>query len=174
MKIVIICGSRRPQSQTRRLTDIAFEHAKKKTDDVNYIDLGKTEIDNFRGFDEKYSNVTNNAVKLIETADVIIIGSPIYNALPSSGIKNLFEFVNYKALEGKVAAFIIKAGSQGTLQQVRGHLVALTNYFDIISNPKVVFSSDEDFEGDKLKNDNIRKRIIDMVDSTIRMKEVLS
>lgn len=41
MKILIICGSRRKDSLTRKLTDIAFEYAKGKYGDVEYIDLGK-------------------------------------------------------------------------------------------------------------------------------------
>lgn len=105
-----------------------------------------------------------NTVKMMENADVFIIGSPVYDALLSSGIKNLFEFVNYKALEGRVAGFIVKSNNPGTHQQVRGHLVALTNYFNILSNPRPVFSVDDDFdENGNLKNEKIRESIIRLV-----------
>jgi FMN reductase/FAD reductase [NAD(P)H] len=172
MKILIVCGSRRKDSLTRKLTDIAFEYAKGKYQDVEYIDLGKKDIEPFRGFGEKYGSETTDAIKLMESADVFIIGSPIYDALLSSGIKNLFEFVNYKALEGSVAGFIIKSNNAGTHQQVRGHLVALTNYFNILSNPRSVFSVDDDFDDNgNLKNEKIRERILNLVDSTVRLKK---
>ena len=40
-------------------------------------------------------------------ADVWLIGSPIYNSLFSSALKNLFEYVDYKKTEGKVAGMVI-------------------------------------------------------------------
>ncbi len=170
MKILIICGSRRKDSLTRKLTDIAFQYAKEKYQDVEYIDLGKNDIEPFRGFEENYSKETTDIVKFMESADVFIIGSPVYDALLGSGVKNLFEHVNYKALEKSVAGFIIKSNNAGTHQQVRGHLVALVNYFNILSNPRPVFSIDEDFDGGNLKNEKIRERIINLVDSTVKLK----
>ncbi len=171
MKILIICGSRRKDSLTRKLTDLAFEYAKGKYEDVSYIDLGKNGIEPFRGFEEKYSKETTDAVKLIESTDVFIIGSPVYDALLSSGVKNLFEHVNYKTIEKSVAGFIIKSNNAGSNQQVRGHLVALANYFNILSNPRPVFSVDEDFdEQGNLKNEKIKERVINLVDSTVKLK----
>jgi len=171
MKILVICGSRRKDSLTRKLTDIAFEYAKGKYSDAEYIDLGKKDVEPFRGFEEKYSDETVKLVKLMENADVFIIGSPVYDALLSSGIKNLFEFVDYKALEGKVAGFIVKSNNAGTHQQVRGHLVALMNYFNVLSNTRPVFSVDDDFdEQGNLKNENIKERIIRLVESTVKLK----
>lgn len=171
MKILIICGSRRKDSLTRKLTDIAYEYAKGKYKNVSYLDLGKTDVEPFRGFEETYNKHTADAVKLVESADVFIIGSPVYDALLSSGVKNLFEHVNYKALEKSVAGFIIKSNNAGSNQQVRGHLVALVNYFNILSNPRSVFSIDEDFdEKGNLKNEKIKERILNLVDSTLGLK----
>ena len=51
MKILIVCGSMRKDSLTRKLTDVAFEYAKERYGDVGYIDLGKSEIEQFRGFE---------------------------------------------------------------------------------------------------------------------------
>ena len=171
MKILIICGSRRKSSLTRKLTDMAFEYAKGKYEDVNYLDLGKNDIESFRGFREDYGKETADVIRLMESTDVFIIGSPVYDALLSSGVKNLFEHVNYKALEKSVAGFITKSNNAGSNQQVRGQLVALVNYFNILSNPRPVFSTDEDFDDNgNLKNDKIKDRIINLVDSTVDLK----
>ena len=40
-------------------------------------------------------------------ADVWLIGTPVYNSFFSSALKNLFEYVNYKKTEGKVAGMVI-------------------------------------------------------------------
>ena len=170
MKILIICGSLRKESLTRVLTDITYKYAKEKYDDVEYLDLRKTRINNFEGFEAEYDDTTKKTVKLIENADVFILGSPIYNGLLSSGLKNLFEFVNYKSLEGKVAGFIIKSNSNISFLQVQGQLTALMTYFRVISNPRSVFVTDEDFDGLKLKNVKIKERIERLVDETVEMK----
>jgi len=172
MKILVICGSRREDSLTRKLTDIAYEYAKGKYDDVSYLDLGKADIEPFRGFEAKYGDETMKTVRLVESTDVLIIGSPVYDAILSSGVKNLFEHVDYKALEGRVAGFITKSNNPGSNQQVRGHLVALMNYFNVLSNPRPVFSTDEDFdEKGNLRNEKIKERILNLVDSTVRLKK---
>ncbi|MCX8142613.1 MAG: NAD(P)H-dependent oxidoreductase, partial [Candidatus Nezhaarchaeota archaeon] len=150
MKILIICGSLREKSLTRVLTNIAFQYAR-KYGEVEYLDLGKIKISNFQGFEFEYDENTKKAVKLVENADIIIIGSPIYNGMLCSGIKNLFEFIDYKALEGKAAGFILKASGSISFLQVQGQLQSLMNYFRVVSNPRSVFVTDEDFDGEVLK-----------------------
>jgi NAD(P)H-dependent FMN reductase len=170
MKILIICGSLREESLTRVLTDIAYKYTKENYDDVEYLDLKKIKINNFEGFEAEYDDTTKKTVKLVESSDVLIVGSPVYNGLLSSGLKNLFEHVNYKALEGKVAGFILKSGSNISFLQVQGQLTALMSYFRVISNPRAVFVTDEDFDERKLKDEKIEERIKRLVDETIKMK----
>jgi NAD(P)H-dependent FMN reductase len=170
MKILIVCGSLREESLTRVLTDIAYKYAKEKYDDVEYLDLRKTKINNFEGFEAEYDDATKKTVKLVEDSDVFILGSPVYNGLLSSGLKNLFEFVDYKSLEGKIAGFIIKSGSNISFLQVQGQLTALMAYFRVISNPRAVFVTDEDFDGMELKNVKVEERIKRLVDETVKMK----
>lgn len=172
MKILVICGSPREKSYTRVLTKIAFDYAKSKNYDVTYLDLGKINIEKFRGLEEKYDKTTNDRVKLVENSDIFIIGSPVYDGVFSSAIKNLFEFVNYKTLEGKVAGLIIMAGGTISYLQVQGQLQALMNYFRVISNPKSVFVSTDDFdENMNLKNKEVEGRIEKLLEGTVDLKE---
>ena len=172
MKILVICGSPRKKSYTRILTNIAFEYVKSKEYDVTYLDLGKVKIEKFRGLEEKYDKATEDIVKLVESSDIFIIGSPIYDGVFSSAIKNLFEFVNYKALERRIAGFILM--SEGTISylQVQGQLQVMMNYFRVISNPRSVFVSIDDFDEDmKLKNEKIKERVEKLVDETLNLKK---
>lgn len=169
MKILIICGSPRKDSLTKVLTDIAHEYAK-DYGEVDYLDLSKTRINNFEGFEKDYDPVTKMTINMVKTADIFIIGSPVYNGLISSALKNLFEFVDYKALEGKKAGFIIKAGGNISFLQVQGQLQALMNYFRVLSNPRAVFVTDDDFDGKTLKNLRIKERLKKLIDETIKIK----
>lgn len=173
MRILVICGSRRENSRTRKLTDIAYGYAKEKYTEVEYIDLGKKDVEPFRGYirDVKYSQETLEIVKTVESADIYIIGSPAYDGTMSSAVKNLFEYVGQKAIEGKVAGIMVKGASQGSWQQVRSHIVAMLNFFNVISNPRAVFASETDYdEHGELKNPEIKGRVERLVDETVMLK----
>lgn len=173
MKILIICGSPRKNSLTRVLTDLAHTYAKEKysTFEVEYLDLGKYKVDTFRGFEEKYSQQTNDAIKLVESSQVLILGSPVYNGLLSSVLKNLFEHINYKALDGHIAGFIVHSSGTISSLQVEGQLMALMTYFRVLSNPRAVFTSkDRHFNAQgNLIDAEVTKRIHKLVDETVSM-----
>jgi FMN reductase len=175
MRILVISGSPREQSYTRVLTRIAYDYAKKKHKDheVILLDLKEIKLEGFRGLEERYYKITEDTIKLIENTDVFIIGSPVYNGIFSSLLKNLFEFVNYKALEGSFAGFIIMSGGLISYLQVQGQLTALMNYFRVISNPRAVYVSTDDFDDKmELKDEKIKNRIERLVDETSGFKKV--
>ena len=173
MKILIICGSPRKNSLTRVFTDLAHTYAKEKYSSapIEYLDLGKYPLDTFRGFEEKYTPETKNAISLVESSEVLIIGSPVYNGLLSSALKNLFEHINYKALEGHIAGFIIHSSGTISSLQVQGQLMALMTYFRVISNPRAVFTSKNQHFDEKgnLTDAGVTKRIHQLMDETVSM-----
>ena len=101
----------------------------------------------------------------------MIIGTPVYNGLLSSALKNLFEHINYKALEGHLAGFIIHSSGTISSLQVEGQLMALMTYFRVLSNPRAVFTSkSKDFdENGNLTDEAVTKRIHKLLDGTISM-----
>ena len=168
-KVLVICGSLRKASLTRVLADMAYDHAKKVAD-ADYLDLAKANVEWFRGWEEDYGPGTHETMRRLTRADVLVLGSPVYDGLLSSALKNLFEHVEYKSLEGKVAGFVIKSGSPISSLQVQGQLVALMNYFRVISNPRAVYAFDEHFDAQgRLKDREIKSRVERLVDKTIEM-----
>jgi len=119
-KVLVVCGSLRKASLTRVLADMAYDHAKEVAD-ADYLDLAKADVEWFRGWEEDYGASTREAVEKLIRADVLVLGSPVYDGLLSSPLKNLFEHVEYKSLEGKVAGFIIKAGARSARSKFRGN-----------------------------------------------------
>lgn len=173
MQILILCGSPREQSLTRVLTDLAYDYARRRYADatVDYLDLSRVAVDPFRGYDLEYSAATRETVSRVTRADVLIIGAPIYNGLISAALKNLFEHIDYRTLEGRVAGFIIHSGGPVSSLQVQGQLMALMTYFRVLSNPRAVFSlRDKHFdEGRTLRDEQIRERIARLVDDTVAL-----
>jgi len=173
MKILIICGSPRKNSLTRILTNLAYTYAKQKypTAQAEYLDLGKNPVDSFRGFEEEYSQQTKDAIKLVESSPILIIGTPVYNGLLSSALKNLFEHINYKALDGHIAGFVVHSSGTISSLQVEGQLMALMTYFRVVSNPRAVFTSRNQHFDEKgnLKDEAVTNRIQKLVDETVSM-----
>jgi NAD(P)H-dependent FMN reductase len=105
----------------------------------------------------------------VTSADVLIIGAPIYNGLINAALKNLFEHISHKALEGRVAGFIVQSGGTISSLQVQGQLIALMTYFRVLSNPRAVFASrDQHFdEQGNLADQGVGERIQRLVEETV-------
>ncbi len=176
MKVTIICASPRENSYTRALTDMAFDYAKGLTQEITYIDARRDRVRPFEGLEVDYDEATKKIVRALETSDVFIIGSPVYNGCMSSALKNLFEFVDYKKLEGAVAGILLKGSGRISFLQVLGQAQALMNYFKVITNPRAVFVDDDDFfEGSlELKNKKIKERIRVLVNETLGLKSAIA
>ncbi|MBI2849087.1 MAG: NAD(P)H-dependent oxidoreductase [Chloroflexi bacterium] len=167
MRVLVICGSPRKESSTRILANVAYDYGRSKYDDIHYLEAGT--IEPFRGFEAAYKAETKATVSLLESTNVFIIATPVYNGLLSSALKNLFEFVDYKALEGSAAGFITKSAGNVSALQVQSQLFELMTYFRVISNPRSVFIFDSHFQGDHLADPGMEKRIRRLVDETVAL-----
>ncbi|PIW35672.1 MAG: NADH-dependent FMN reductase, partial [Nitrosopumilales archaeon CG15_BIG_FIL_POST_REV_8_21_14_020_33_23] len=136
MKIVVVSGSPRKNANTQVIMKYVFEYTKSKNVDTKFINLSDGQIECYRGPEEEYNEQTKNAAKDITDADVWLIGSPIYNSFFSSALKNLFEYINYKKTEGKVAGIVILAASNIGFIDVQTLITQLLSYFRVIANPK--------------------------------------
>lgn len=172
MKVVIISGSPRRNGNTQILMKYVYEYTKSKNHDVKFINLSEGQIECYRGPDEEYNQATKDAAQDIMDADVWLIGSPIYNSFFSAGLKNLFEYVNYKETEGKVAGMAILAAGNIGFIDVQTLITQLLSYFRVITNPKAVFLTTEAITENNLSEDG-QTRLREMVDETLRIAEKL-
>lgn len=167
MKVVVVSGSPRKNASTKLVMKYVFEYTKTKNVDVKFIDLSEGQIECFRGPEEQYNEETTKAADYLMNADVWLIGSPIYNSFFSSALKNLFEYVNYKKTEGKIAGItIIAAGNIGFID-VQTLITQLLSYFRIITNPKAVFLTTKSITENGFSDEEAKDRLRDMVDNTL-------
>lgn len=173
MKVVIISGSPRKNSNTQVIMKYVYDYAKSKNQDTKLINLSEGQIECYRGPDEEYNEATKAAGMDIMDADVWIIGSPIYNSFFSSALKNLFEYVNYKKTAGKVAGMAILAAGNIGFIDVQTLITQLLSYFRVITNPKAVFLTTESINEDKVSDADAQKRLREMVDETFEIASKL-
>lgn len=173
MKIVVISGSPRKNANTQVIMKYVFEYTKSKNVDTKFINLSDGQIECYRGPEEEYNEQTKNAAKDITDADVWLIGSPIYNSFFSSALKNLFEYINYKKTEGKVAGIVILAASNIGFIDVQTLITQLLSYFRVIANPKAVFLTTESLSENTISKEEDKKRLRDLVDDTLKIASKL-
>jgi FMN reductase len=169
VKVVVISASPRKNANTQIAMKYVFEYTKSKNVDVKFINLSEDQIECYRGPEEEYNQITKNASKDIMDADVWLIGSPIYNSFFSSALKNLFEYVNYKETEGKVAGMMIMAAGNIGFIDVQTMITQLLSYFRVITNPKAVFLTVDSISNKQLSDDTAKERLNEMVDGTLAM-----
>ena len=173
MKIVVISGSPRKNANTQVIMKYVFEYAKSKNQDTKLINLSEGNIECYRGPEEKYNEATQNAADDITDADVWLIGTPIYNSFFSSALKNLFEYINYKKTEGKVAGIIILAAGNIGFVSVQTLVTQLLSYFRVVTNPKAVFLTTESITENAISNVDTQNRLKQMVDETLEIASKL-
>jgi len=174
MKVIVISGSPRKNANTQIIMKYVNEYVKLKNPDTKFINLSDGEIECYRGYDVEYNQATKNAANDIMEADVWIIGSPIYNSLFSSALKNLFEYVNYKKTEGKVAGMVILAAGNIGFVDVQTVITQLLSYFRVITNPKAVYLTTDVFTENKISDEDAKNRLKEMVDETLSIASKLN
>ena len=173
MQVVVISGSPRKNANTQLVMKYVVEYTKTKEVEVKFINLSDGQIECYKGPEEEYNDATKNAANDLMNADVWLIGTPIYNSFFSSSLKNLFEYVNYKKTEGKVAGMaIVAAGNIGFID-VQTLITQLLSYFRIIANPKAVFITTDSVSDDGFSDEDAKKRLREMVDGTLELASKL-
>jgi NAD(P)H-dependent FMN reductase len=169
MKVVVISGSPRKNSNTQIIMKYVYEYAKSKNQDTKLINLSEGKVECYRGPDEKYNDFTKTAVEDIINADVWLIGTPVYNSFFSSALKNLFEYINYKKTLGKVAGITILGAGTISFINVQTLVTQLLSYFRVVTNPKPVFLTTESITEDSLSDTDGQNKLKEMVDETLQI-----
>jgi len=141
--------------------------------EVKFINLSEGGIDYYTG-DGNFGDTTKQAIKNITEADVWLIGTPIYNSFFSSALKNLFEYIDYKKTAGKTAGLIVVASGNSGFTDVQTLLTQLMSYFNVITNPKAVFVTADTVEGEQIINDDVKSRLKQLADETLKLASKVS
>ena len=176
MKVVVISASPRKIAKTQIFMKYVTEYLNNSSLDgleVKLINLSDGGIDYYTG-DGNFSDTTKEAIKNITEADVWIIGTPIYNSFFSSALKNLFEYIDYKKTAGKVAGLVIVAASNSGFTDVQTLLTQLMSYFNVITNPRAVFIMADTADDNKISDDDVKVRLKQLVDETLKLASGIS
>ena len=176
MKVVVISASPRKIAKTQVFMKYITEYLNNSNLEdleVKLLNLSDGGIDYYTG-DGTFNDTTKEAIKNITEADVWIVGTPIYNSFFSSALKNLFEYIDYKKTAGKMAGLVIVAAGNSGFTDVQTLLTQLMSYFNVITNPRAVFVMADTADDDQIINEDVKSRLKQLVDETLKLASKVS
>ena len=98
-------------------------------------------------------------IKAIESADLLIVGSPVYRASYTGLFKHLFDLVHHEALVDVPVLLAATGGSDRHALVIDHQLRPLFSFFQARTLPIGVYASEEDFSGYAISNPALDERI---------------
>jgi FMN reductase len=163
--IVAITGSLSQPSRTRRLVeDVAGRIQARSGARLTLIDVAELGAALGGALSRGgASPAVEEALRAIETADLIVAGSPIYKGSYTGLFKHLIDLVDYKALAGVPVALLATGGSDRHALAVEHQLRPLFGSFDAHTLPTAVFVGDRDIADGRVVNEGVAQRLETLV-----------
>src|SRR4051812_5044792 len=160
-RVVGIAGNLKRPSRTRALVEaVGTALAHRREVDFAIYDL----LDAGPGLGAAYarSELTPEAarvVEAIETADALIVGTPVYKGSYTGLFKHLFDLVDPRALADKPVVLMATGGGPRHALVIEHQLRPLFGFFAALTVPIAVYASDPDFRGAIPAEDQLLQRI---------------
>lgn len=108
---------------------------------------------------EQLSPRVQEALEAIESADLLIVASPVYRASFTGLFKHLFDFVGQYALVGKPVLLAASGGGERHALIIDHQLRPLFGFFQALTLPLGVYASDSAFQDYAIADEALRARI---------------
>jgi FMN reductase len=99
------------------------------------------------------------SIAAIESADALVVASPVYRASYTGLFKHLFDLVHHEALIDKPVLLAATGGSDRHALVIDHQLRPLFSFFQALTLPIGVYASEQDFDGYVLRSAALRERI---------------
>lgn len=171
MKILVLAASN-VGSKTGIATKEAYRLLEENYSEheLSYINLKEKELvfsDGRHYLD--YSRDTAEVTQAVMATDVLILGSPIFQASIPGVLKNLFDLLPQNALRDKTVSMIMTAGSDKHYLVAEQQLKPILSYMKANVLQTYVFIRDIDYGLDGLNNDDVFFRLDTLVSDTVML-----
>lgn len=106
-------------------------------------------------------------IRAIETADALVVASPVYRASYTGLFKHLFDLVHHEALIDVPVLLAATGGSERHALVIDHRLRPLFSFFQARTLPIGVYASEGDFDQYQITNPALRARIALAVDRAV-------
>lgn len=170
---LIISASLHPASRSRILAREVALRLQSQDREVQVFDLAQRVLPQCDGATAYGDPEVRALADLIRSAESIFVASPVYNYDVNAAIKNAVELTG-KAWTDKIVALMLAAGGHGSYMSAMGFANSLMLDFHCLIVPRFVYCTGAAFQDDQLADQNIRRRVEQLVAETIRISEALN
>lgn len=161
-KIVGLAGNTRRPSKTRALVSVLVEETARQTGGVgtvyDMLDV-MPEIGSCLTRDEASPRI-ERVICDIETADALIVASPVYKGSYSGLFKHLIDLLDPNSLLERPVLIGATGGGQRHALMVEHQMRPLFGFFGASSVPLAVYASDADFKDGELTDEPTLQRCV--------------
>ena len=171
-KYLVVSTSGNPDSNSRRMGRVALAHLQKQKLDCEWLDISEMDLP-LCDADKCYGMPgSKNLSAKIDAADGILVAAPVYNYDVAAAAKNMIELTG-SAWEDKIVGFLCAAGGTASYMSVMAYANSLMLDFRCVIIPRFVFATGDAFDGDKITDKEITKRIEQVADELVRFTKAL-
>jgi FMN reductase len=120
---------------------------------------------------DQVAPAVEEALQLIESADLLVVGSPVYRASFTGLFKHLFDFVGQYALTGTPVLLAATGGGERHALIIEHQLRPLFGFFQALTLPIGVYASSSDFASDGVTSPDVIHRVVQAVDRSLPLVE---
>jgi len=106
-------------------------------------------------------------IQAIETADVLVVATPVYRASYTGLLKHLFDFVGHESLVGRPVLLAATGGSERHGLMIEHQLRPLFGFFQALVLPLGIYATEADFDDYRLASKAVADRITLAVDQAL-------
>jgi len=165
---LVLSASLHPESRSRLLAESCHERLRSLGEDCQWYDLAAEPLPACDGSSAYGAANVGRLGELIEQADAIFLAAPVYNYDVNAAAKNAVELTGQK-WTGKVVGLMLAAGGQGSYMSGMGLANSLMLDFRCVIVPRFIYATGESFEGARLADEEVRRRIDLLVEETTRL-----
>ena len=138
------------------------------------VDLRDYEVEFVRGIPvTEYNQDTQDVISKLNEADVIVIGTPIYQASIPGVLKNVIDHLAPNCFKGKVVGIVTNGGSEKHFLMTEYQLKPILSYFKAILPLNNVFLHTSCFgENNQITNVEEKERIDKLAKELINLKKL--
>jgi FMN reductase len=159
-EIVAVVGSPAPHSRTRSLvTEIQGRIVSETGAAARLVDIAELVPSLMVRSREETSAVLEEALRAVERADLLLIGTPVYKGSYTGLFKHFIDLVDYTSLAGVPVGLLAMGGSDRHALVIDHQLRPLFGFFNAQTLPTGVFVSERSYADGFIDDPVLQNRI---------------
>lgn len=168
--VVALSGSPRQQSRTVTLVNrIAKALVQQVPAEIRSIHIADAAPHLLTALSRDHVSPAGEALlRSIETADILVVGSPVYRGSYTGALKHIFDLIDRDALAGRPALLAATGGTPLHGLVGEHQLRPLLGFFRALTAPTFVFATEAEIAGPTL-SDAVEQRLAQAVAETVAL-----